>query len=137
MIDIEKIIATKRKNLEDQIVALRKRVARFIAAHAQVRTLGLMHKVPDISEYYATCGLTIEIEREELPMLREVFGRPEIGGKDIKDASKGTINVIVTFEKLVDSGIRFSYVKTLSAEQKCKIKTVHTSYETLVCEAGS
>jgi hypothetical protein len=137
MIDVEKMILAKRKNFEESIVRLREKVAKYTLAHARVRTLGLSGAVAEISEYNATCGLTVEIQREELPMLREVFGRPEIAGKDIRDASKGTINVFVTFEALADTGIRFSYIKVLSAEQKCRIKTVHSSYETLVCENGS
>lgn len=138
MFDIEKWAANERIALEARIVKTRKEFKLREALHARVRTLGLSCKVDDLDNpYTAIHGMCLTIQREELPLLREVFGRLEISGKDIKDSKDATIYVHVELAEQPKCGISFRYVKTLSAEQKCQIKTITTSYEALVCEKGS
>jgi len=135
--DLDALMLKKRKEFEVGQVRFRAKAEKFMLMHTRIKTLGLSCEVPAISEYNIGGGMCLTIEREELPLIREVFGKLEIGGKDVKSGADGTIYVHVHLKELPGCGVQFRYVKTLSAEQKCKIKTVHSSYETLVCEPGS
>lgn len=136
-IDVEEIIRKKRVGFEKDIEKFRAKAGQLLIMHTRLKTLGLSCQVAPLEEWTLSHGITLTIQREELPLLREVFGPLEIGGKSVKSASEGTIYVHVHLKGYPDCGVKFQYVKTLSAEQKCRIQRVDSSYETLVCDSGS
>lgn len=134
MFDIDAEIEHLNLEHQKQMTKLRAKAALMVPMLSKVKSLGLSCTVPELDSYWLRAGVKLEITREELPLIREHFGKLEIYSKDVRDADAGTINVFVGMKEQGCKDVLFYYCKTLSVEQKCKIKKVESSYHTLVCE---
>lgn len=108
------------------IAKLRKSIANNVQTHQLLKENGF--EVPDLDRYNAT-HLTVTVEREDLPRLRQVLGGKlrATGEKVVKSRDDRTVWVYLDCPSR--PGVKFKFEATLPENGPCQIQTVvHNSY---------
>jgi hypothetical protein len=90
-----------------------------------------------ITKYALMYRNTFEIQRNQLPLIRKLFGRLRAGYRSLGVVRDGVqmIDVRVHLHDKQWDGITFEYEVPYRSGGKCHIETVDSSYKTLVCKA--
>lgn len=90
-----------------------------------------------ITKYTLMYRPSFDVARNQLPLIRKLFGRLHTGYRCLGAVRDGVQMISVRLE-LCDKqwdGITFEYETPYRAGGKCHIETVESNYKTLVCKA--
>lgn len=88
------------------------------------------------SQWDLRYGSALEITRDQLPLIRKVVGRLEVGGKSVTNDFDRTNEIRVTVKPKAEKfkRLEFAYRTKFRNGGKCKVvEQQGSSYKTLVC----
>lgn len=94
---------------------------------------GFLQDKESLSRFGYPLTIDLGTDTSKLPLLRQLLGKWEFGGKDVADGMGRKRYVKLTL-KCKEWPVHVTYAKPIPKKSKCKIKTVRSTYRTLVCE---